>query len=67
MNEEEICFWRKEFQSPSKGDLTKIPIEDFHKWALLQSKIFPDMLNFNTEEEILDMFYKVYHRKRVDK
>jgi hypothetical protein len=37
---------------------------DFENFARLQSKLFPDMLLFMEEEEILDLYYKSYQRKR---
>lgn len=40
-----------------------LPEEEFHELAKEQSKKFPDLLQFLTEEEIIESFYGFYHRK----
>ena len=55
----------KYYQSLLREQVEQLPIEEFHKLALSQSKFWPDMLNFNTEEEIVEMFYKAYNRNPI--
>ena len=40
-------------------------IEEFDKLAKNQSKLYPDLLLFREEEDIIDDFYKYYGRKRL--
>ena len=39
-------------------------IEEFDKLAKDQSKLYPDMLYFMTEDKIVEMFYDIYSRKK---
>lgn len=61
---ENIKEGRKAFQETGTESLQNMPLDKFHEWALIQKNLFPDMLYFNTEEEIIDMFYKAFNRRR---
>jgi hypothetical protein len=40
--------------------------EDFHKLALMQKDLYPDLLEIISEEDIITCFYAYYKRKKPD-
>jgi hypothetical protein len=45
--------------------IKNLPIDDFDKLAHEQSRLFPDLLLFRSESEIIDDFYNYYGRKKT--
>ncbi len=39
--------------------------EEFEELSKQQSKLFPDLLLFRSEEDIIDEFYQYYKKKRT--
>jgi len=56
--------WTNEaYQALGRKGVENLSDEDFLSLAKAQKDFCPDMLLFNTEREILEMFYRAFGRK----
>ncbi len=55
----------EKYQSLGMKGIQKLSDEDFYSLAIKQKNFFLDMLKICDEEEILDIFYRQYKRKRM--
>jgi len=54
----------KKWTHLSWKQIHELQIEEFHQLALKQKDLFPDMLEFCDEDEIINIFYTQYKRER---